>query len=64
MHENKSEELEKMFPKGFIITYIQPNGDPAYHWFNPCNDEFLGLYLEALDRLFGSDSDLSDPNDY
>lgn len=52
MREDYLELLEKMFPNGYIITWIQPNSDPAYSWFNPKNDEFLEKYLEAIDYLF------------
>lgn len=59
MHEDKEEILMKLFPKGFIITYIQENNEPAYHWFNPNNDEFIGEYLDMMDYLFGDEDEIT-----
>lgn len=52
MREDYQEQLEKMFPKGYVIMCIQPNTDPAYSWFNPDEDEFLIDYLEMLEIMF------------
>lgn len=52
MREDYLEVLEKMFPKGYVITYIMPNDDPAFNWCNPNKDEFLIAYLEMLEKLF------------
>lgn len=52
MREDFQESLQKMFPNGYVITYIQPNKEPAYHWFNPLEDEFINTYLEMLDGVF------------
>lgn len=51
MREDHEELLRSMFPKGFLITYIQPNNDPAYFWYNPTQDEFLINFLEAVDFI-------------
>jgi hypothetical protein len=52
MREDKEEELMKMFPAGYVILYIQPNSEPAYHWNNPKEDEFIEDYLRMLDQVF------------
>lgn len=52
MREDYQESLEKMFPKGYVITFIQPNSDPAYSWFNPNEDEFIVDYLTMLANIF------------
>lgn len=52
MREDQQEALQAMFPKGYVIMRIQPNGDPAYSWYNPLDDEFLVNFLEALHTMF------------
>lgn len=52
MREDHEEALMKMFPKGYLITYVQPNNDVAYHWHNPNNDLLLTDILEAFDYIF------------
>lgn len=55
MREDYSEALDKMFPNGYVITFIQPNTNPAYHWYNPKEDEFINAYLDMLDDVFNED---------
>lgn len=52
MREDHQEALERMFPKGYIITYIQPNTEPAYAWYNPNEDDFIIGYLQMLAEVF------------
>lgn len=56
MREDYEEELRKMFPNGYIITYIQPNTDPAYHWWNPKDDEFISKLLVVYEQAFNSEN--------
>lgn len=60
MREDHLEQLEAMFPRGYVITYIMPNNEPAYQWFNPKMDEFIIGYLKMLDEVLikeGEDDD-------
>lgn len=52
MREDYAENLQKMFPKGYVIVHIQPNENPAYSWFNPNADEFLDDYVYMLHSIF------------
>lgn len=51
MREDYQEALEKMFPDGYVITYVQKNKDFAYQWHNPNNEEFLHGILILLSTL-------------
>lgn len=51
MREDHDEALQKMFPKGFVIVYIQPDEDGGYVWYNPKKNEFLERLLIWLNDL-------------
>ena len=35
MREDFEEQIEKMWPRGYILVYIVPNGDIRCNMFNP-----------------------------
>lgn len=55
MREDVEEELMRMFPNGYVITYIQPNNDPVYAWWNPKDDEFIDNFLYMMDSLLNEE---------
>lgn len=55
MRENMLEELEKMFPKGFMIIYIKPNDEPQITWSNPYNDPVFHHLEELIGDELGED---------
>lgn len=57
MHEDKQEQLEAMFPDGFIISYIMPNKDLGFYYCNPKNDGLLVYYMTVLDSALNSGED-------
>ena len=63
MREDHEESLMKMFPRGFLITYIQPDANPAYYWYNPNKDEFLDSFLEAVDLIVDTEGDKYEESD-
>lgn len=63
MHEDKQETLEKMFPKGYVIVYIQQNDNPAIQWNNPLQDEFIMDLLTLLETSLMTDNIPDDPNE-
>lgn len=56
MKEIDQENLMRMFPKGYLIIYIQPNMYPAYSWYNPDNDELIKSCQESLQRAVEDDN--------
>lgn len=62
MTEGQLETLEKMFPKGFVITYVQPNENMQVLKFIPKENPVLevvdGMTNKLIDNLlthfFGS----------
>lgn len=56
MREDKQEELEKIFTKGCLCIHKQPNGNYAYFYFNPEEDEFLEGCKASLDESLEEES--------
>lgn len=48
MYEDKEEALHRLFPEGYAIVYIQKNNDPALHWHNPKEDQFIETYVDFI----------------
>lgn len=57
MREDHLEAMENMYPKGYMIIYIQPNGDPAMAWYNPHYDEVLNACTELVDNVLNEGYD-------
>ena len=49
MREDYQEQLDKMFPQGYVIVYTFPDSDVmrCHHW-NPKRYEALELYKNAV----------------
>ena len=48
MREDYLEQLDKMFPQGYVICYTNPNGDFRMSLFNPYRYEFIGKVYDIL----------------
>jgi hypothetical protein len=53
MREDFQEQLEKMFPKGYVIVYTQINDTMRCHYFNPLLDEAVVMYRDLIVDKYG-----------
>jgi hypothetical protein len=42
MREDFEEQISKMFPKGYLLVYVVPNGDVRCNMFNP--EGYAGIH--------------------
>lgn len=54
MTEAQMEYLEKAFPKGFVITYVQPNGNVQVMKNNPNECQGLNVIADITNSLVDS----------
>jgi hypothetical protein len=50
MREDNEEQLEKMFPLGYVIIWIQPNLSIRAKKFNPDGYELLNDYYDEIEE--------------
>ena len=51
MQEDKIEQLEKMFPRGFVIVYTFDNSDDMrVYFYNPHRYESIKFYADLIEK--------------
>lgn len=51
MREDYQEQLDKMFPQGYVICYTNPDGNLRMALFNPNQYELIEKCREELERI-------------